>query len=177
MVLSSEVHTVELIYAGQNVAVTETATSFVNERQKVEVSLEKTLETNELFGIGNNGEIKNISFGCSPMRSLYPQAALPFQKTDCLKIITLDENGRATVGTDLPLGSYYVKELATDEHYQLRREKYPVVFEYAGQETATVVIAVNDGEPMENKLIYGSVSGKKVDENGEGLARSAHWSV
>ena len=61
MVLSSEVHTVELIYAGQNVAVTETATSFVNERQKVEVSLEKALETNELFGIGNNGEIKNLS--------------------------------------------------------------------------------------------------------------------
>ena len=83
--------------------------------------------------------------------------------------VTLDENGRATVGTDLPLGSYYVKELATDEHYQLSGEKYPVVFEYAGQEAATVVIAVNDGEPMENKLIYGSVSGKKVDENGEGL--------
>ena len=49
MVLSSEVHTVELIYAGQDVAVTETATSFVNERQKVEVSLEKALETNELY--------------------------------------------------------------------------------------------------------------------------------
>ena len=32
-----------------------------------------------------------------------------------------------------PLGSYYVKELATDEHYQLSGEKYPVVFEYAGQ--------------------------------------------
>ena len=31
--------------------------------QKVEVSLEKAMETNELFGIGNNGEIKNISFG------------------------------------------------------------------------------------------------------------------
>ena len=28
---------------------------------------------------------------------------------------------------------------------------------------------MNNGEPMENKLIYGSVSGKKVDENGEGL--------
>lgn len=82
-------------------------------------------------------------------------------KDGLLEIITLDENGRATVGTDLPLGSYYVKELATDEHYQLSGEKYPVVFEYAGQEAATVVIAVNDGEPMENKLIYGSVSGKR----------------
>ena len=63
MVLSSEVHTVELIYAGQNVAVTETATSFVNERQKVEVSLEKALETNELFGIGNNGEMNDLLYG------------------------------------------------------------------------------------------------------------------
>ena len=169
MVLSSEVHTVELIYAGQDVAVTETATSFVNERQKVEVSLEKTLETNELFGIGNNGEIKNISFGLFADEELVSASGTSIPKDGLLEIITLDENGRATVGTDLPLGSYYVKELATDEHYQLSGEKYPVVFEYAGQESATVVIAVNDGEPMENKLIYGSVSGKKVDENGEGL--------
>ena len=169
MVLSSEVHTVELIYAGQNVAVTETATSFVNERQKVEISLEKALETNELFGIGNNGEIKNISFGLFADEELVSASGTSIPKDGLLEIITLDENGRATVGTDLPLGSFYVKELATDEHYQLSGEKYPVVFEYAGQETATVVIAVNDGEPMENKLIYGSVSGKKVDENGEGL--------
>lgn len=169
MVLSSEVHTVELIYAGQDVAVTETATSFVNERQKVEVSLEKALETNELFGIGNNGEIKNISFGLFADEELVSASGTSIPKDGLLEIITLDENGRATVGTDLPLGSYYVKELATDEHYQLSGEKYPVVFEYAGQEAATVVIAVNDGEPMENKLIYGSVSGKKVDENGEGL--------
>lgn len=161
MVLSSEVHTVELIYAGQDVAVTETATSFVNERQKVEVSLEKALETNELFGIGNNGEIKNISFGLFADEELVSASGTSIPKDGLLEIITLDENGRATVGTDLPLGSYYVKELATDEHYQLSGEKYPVVFEYAGQEAATVVIAVNDGEPMENKLIYGSVSGKR----------------
>ena len=169
MVLSDEVHTVELIYAGQNVAVTETATSFVNERQKVEVSLEKALETNELFGIGNNGEIKNISFGLFADEELVSASGTSIPKDGLIEIITLDENGKATVKTDLPLGSYYVKELATDEHYQLSGEKYPVVFEYAGQETATVAIAVNNGEPMENKLIYGSVSGKKVDENGEGL--------
>ena len=169
MVLSDEVHTVELIYAGQNVAVTETASSFVNERQKVEVSLEKALETSELFGIGSNGEIKNISFGLFSDEELVSASGTSIPKDGLLEIITLDENGKATVKTDLPLGSYYVKELATDEHYQLSGEKYPVVFEYAGQETATVAIAVNNGEPMENKLIYGSVSGKKVDGNGEGL--------
>ena len=39
----------------------------------------------------------------------------------------------------------------------------------AGQDTATVEIAANSGEAIENELLYGSVSGKKVDENGEAL--------
>ena len=80
-----EEKTVTLSYAGQNVETVFSESTFVNERQKVEVSLEKALETSELFGIGNNGEIKNISFACSPMRSLYPQAALPIPKDGLLE--------------------------------------------------------------------------------------------
>ena len=41
MVVSGEIHTVELTYVGQNISVTETSTSFYNERQKVRVSLSK----------------------------------------------------------------------------------------------------------------------------------------
>ena len=47
MVLNGETHTVELVYAGQEVAVTETSTSFYNERQKVEIDLIKSLEVDE----------------------------------------------------------------------------------------------------------------------------------
>ena len=61
MVVSGETHTVELTYAGQNISVTETSTSFYNERQKVQVSLVKAIEKDKTFGIGDNGEIKNIS--------------------------------------------------------------------------------------------------------------------
>ena len=43
MVLNEEVRSVELVYAGQNVDVTETATSFYNERQRVEIDLIKSL--------------------------------------------------------------------------------------------------------------------------------------
>ena len=38
---TKQTHDVELTYAGQEVSVTETATSFVNDRQKVTVSLEE----------------------------------------------------------------------------------------------------------------------------------------
>ena len=59
MVINKEAHEVELTYAGQEVSVTETATSFVNDRQKVTVSLEKTIEKNDIFNIGNGDEMKN----------------------------------------------------------------------------------------------------------------------
>lgn len=169
MVLNDEIHTVELVYAGQNVSVTETATSFVNERQKVEISLKKTLETSDLFGIGQNGELKNISFGLFAAEELVSASGTSIPADGLIEIVTLDESGNGTVKTDLPMGSYYVKELATDEHYTLSDTKYPVTFEYAGQETAKVQLAVNNGEAIENDLIYGSVSGRKVDENGEPL--------
>ena len=169
MVLNNEIHTAELVYAGQNVFVTETATSFVNERQKVEISLKKTLEANDLFGIGQNGEMKNISFGLFAAEELVSASGTSIPADGLIEIVTLDESGNGTVKTDLPMGGYYVKELATDEHYILSDTKYPVTFEYAGQETAKVQLAVNDGEAIENDLIYGSVSGKKVDENGEPL--------
>ena len=169
MVLNGEVHTVELTYAGQNVAVTETATSFVNERQKVEITLFKTLETNDLFGIGNNGEIKNITFGIYAADELVSTSGTSIPKDGLIEIITLDENGNGKVKTDLPIGSYFVKEIQTDAHYILSDKSYPVVFEYAGQDTTVVNLSVNDGNPIENELFYGSVSGKKVNENGNGL--------
>ena len=169
MVINKEKHSVELTYAGQDVAVTETATSFVNERQKVKISLEKILEQDEIFGIGKNNEIKNISFGLYAKKDVVSSSGTVIPADGLIEIITLDENEAATANTDLPFGSYYIKEIATDEHYILSDIQYPFTFKYAGQDTETVEIKVNDGKPIENKLIYGSVSGKKIDENGEVL--------
>lgn len=88
-------------------------------------------------------------------------------KDGLIEIASCDENGKAVFATDLPVGAkLYVKEYSTDEHYLISDEIYPVEFAYAGQETAVVNISVNDGQPMENKLIRGSVIGKKIDEDG-----------
>ena len=170
MVINKEAHDVELTYAGQEVSVTETATSFVNDRQKVTVSLEKTIEKNDIFNIGNGDEMKNISFGLFAAEELVSASGTSIPADGLIEIISLSENGKATLKTDLPFGSYYVKELAADEHYILNDTKYPVAFEYAGQDTAKVALVVNDGNAVENKLLYGSVSGKKLDENGEALS-------
>ena len=169
MVLNPEPHSVELTYAGQDIAITETATSFFNERQKVNVSLKKALETNDIFGIGMNDEIKNISFGLYADEEIKSATGTVIPKDGLIEIITLDKEGNATIKSDLPMAKYYIKEIATDEHYILDDTKYPFEFAYAGQDVPTVEIAVNKGEPISNKLIYGSVSGMKVDENDKPL--------
>ena len=169
MVLNEETHTVELVYAGQNVAVTETATSFYNERQRVEIDLIKRLMEDEAYGIGKNGEIFDVTFGLYAEKELTAADGTVIPADGLIEIISLDGNGSGKVKTDLPIGSYYVKELATNSAYILNGQKYPVVFEYAGQKTATVHITANGGEAIENDIIYGSVSGKKSDEDGKAL--------
>ena len=169
-VINPEPHTVELTYSGQNEKVTNTSTSFTNDRQKVEIDLTKVLEQDEKFNIGNNGEIRNVSFGLYADEDLKAANGTVIPKDGLLEIITCDEKGKATFTTDLPIGSYYVKEISTDSHYILSDKKYPVVFEYAGQDTATVHISVNDGEPIENEIIYGTIQGLKIDrETGENI--------
>lgn len=170
-VINPEPHTVELTYSGQNEKVTNTSTSFTNDRQKVEIDLTKILEQDEKFNIGSNAEIRNVSFGLYADEDLKAANGSVIPKDGLLEIITCDEKGKATFTTDLPIGSYYVKEISTDNHYILSEKKYPVVFEYAGQDTATVHISVNDGEPIENEIIYGTIKGLKIDrETGENIA-------
>ena len=171
MVINSESHTVELTYAGQNEKVTNTSTSFTNDRQNVGIDLRKILEQNEKFSIGNNDEILNVSFGLYADEDLKASNGTVIPKDGLLEIITCDEKGKALFTTDLPIGSYYVKEISTDSHYILSDKKYPVVFEYAGQDVQTVHISVNDGESIENEIIYGTIKGLKIDrETGESIS-------
>lgn len=169
MVKSDEVHAVELVYAGQEIEVTETATSFVNERQRVEIDLVKSLEIDEAYGIGKNGEIFDVTFGLYAESELAAADGTVIPADGLIEVVTLDENGHGRVTADLPIGGYYVQEISTNAAYTINDQKYPVVFEYAGQDTATVHITANDGEAVENDIIYGSVSGKKSDEDGNAL--------
>ena len=169
MVLNGEVHTAELTYAGQEIEITETDASFYNERQKATVTLDKILEQNEQFGIGANGEITAVTFGLFAAEDVTAADGSVIPADGLLEILSVDESGHAVCKTDLPFGSFYFKELSTDEHYILSDEKYPFEFSYMGQDTAIVEIKANDGAAISNDLIYGEIHGLKKDENGSAL--------
>ena len=171
MVIDPEPKEVTLSYAGQEVEITSASVGFVNERQKVEISLQKLLEQDETFSIGMNEEWKNITFGLFAAEELTAADGTSIPADGLMETIGIDENGNAVFKTDIPCGaSLYVKEIGTDDHYILSDEKYPVAFEYAGQDVDKVQIQVNNGEAIENTLKRGKVSGWKVDQDGFELA-------
>ncbi len=165
MTLNDEIHTVALTYAGQLVEVTTTSTSFVNDRQKVSISLDKVLETDSNYGIGTNGEVTSVAFALYAGEDLTATDGTIIPTDGLLEIAYCDENGAITFNSDLPLGSYYVQEYVTDEHYVPDDTQYAFTFDYAGQDVEIVTIALNDGSAIENDLIRGSVSGLKLDED------------
>ena len=178
MVLNDEAKSVELTYAGETVEVTETAAEFYNERQKAEVSLSKILGKDETFGIGNNGEILSVQFGLYAAEDLTAADGSVIPKDGLLEVANCNENGNITFKTDIPVGAkLYVKEIATDSHYILSDEKYPVTFDYAGQDAALVEIKANGGEAIKNDILYGSVKGLKIDRETEAVIAGAKFGL
>lgn len=63
MLLNGESVFAELVYAGQEIKVTSTSASMINERQKIVLDLLKAMEQDETFKLGMNGEISKVFFG------------------------------------------------------------------------------------------------------------------
>lgn len=178
MVLNGTPKTVELTYAGETVEVTETSAEFCNERQKAALSLAKILGRDETFNIGNNGEILSVQFGLYAAEDLFAADGSFVPKDGLLEIASCDENGNITFKADIPVGAkLYVKEIAADSHYILSDEKYPVTFDYAGQDTALVEIKANGGEAIKNDILYGSVKGLKIDRETEAVIAGAKFGL
>ena len=169
MVINNEVHSTELVYAGQEIEITETSASFTNDRQKAEVSLSKVMAQDTKFGIGSGNELSAVTFGLYAAEDMIAADETMIPAGGLIEILSVSENGKASVKSDLPFGSYYVQEISTDCHYILSDEKYEITFDYAGQDVNIVDLKANEGKSIVNELIYGEVHGMKKDDNGNGL--------
>ena len=168
----------ELTYAGQNVSVTSTDLSVYNERQKVSVSLKKVMAEDKTFSIGNNGEITSVRFGVYADEDIKASNGDVIPKDALITFANCDKNGSIVFDCDLPVSfKWYVKEIATDEHYILSDTKYEFDTEYQGQEVKVIDIKVNNDKAIENNLIYGSVKGLKIDRETQETIKGATFGL
>lgn len=171
---ANEQYDVELTYAGQNVSVTSTALSVYNDRQKVSVSLLKELSKDERFKLGMNDEILSVQFGIYADEDIKAADGSVIPKDSLITYGNCDENGKLTFNCDLPIGfKWYAKEIATDNHYILSDTKYEFTTEYQGQDVETINIDLNNGEPIVNDLIYGTIKGLKINRETEKAIKGA----
>lgn len=169
---------VELTYAGQNVSVTSTDLSVYNDRQKVSVSLKKIMTENKTFGIGNNSEITSVRFGIYAGEDIKASNGDVISKDALITFANCDKDGNIAFDCDLPIGfKWYVKEIATDEHYILSDTKYEFDTEYQGQDVKVIDIKVNNDKAVENNLIYGSVKGLKIDRETQETIKGATFGL
>lgn len=168
----------ELTYAGQNVSVTSTELSVYNDRQKISVSLKKIMAEDKKFSIGNNGEITSVRFGIYASEDIKASNGDIIPKDALITFANCDKNGSIVFDCDLPVGfKWYVKEIATDEHYILSDTKYEFDTEYQGQDVKVIDIKVNNGEVIKNNLIYGSVKGLKIDRETQKVIKGATFGL
>ena len=169
-VLDKKKYDVTLTYAGQDVAVTSTAQTTYNERQKVRMSLHKAMEQNGIYNIGKHNEIVNVKFGIFADEKVVAADGTSVPKDGMITSAYCDYNGDITFDCDLPIGyDWYAKEIETDVHYILSDAHYKFDTDYAGQDIDLREIPINNGELIYNSLKKGRVQGLKVGTNAQRL--------
>lgn len=171
---ANEQYDVELTYEGQNIKVTSSSLSVYNDRQKVSVSLLKELSKDERFKLSMNDEILSVQFGVFADEDIKAVDGSVIPKDSLITYGNCDENGKLTFNCDLPIGfKWYAKKIATDNHYILSDTKYEFNTEYQGQDVETINTDLNNGKPIVNDLIYGTVKGLKIDRETEKAIKGA----
>lgn len=130
-VLNPDSQEVSFIYKDQNTPEIEEKLEFSNERQKVELSVEKEdAETGKA--------LKGATFGLYNKEAISSGDKVVVKADTLLQEITSNEKGKAAFTLDLPLGRYYVKELQAPAGYVSSDEILEFDATYQGQDVKTI---------------------------------------
>ena len=140
-VLNPDNQEVSFIYKNQNTPEIEEKLEFSNERQKVELSVEKQdAETGKA--------LKGATFGLYNKEAISSGDKVIVKADTLLQEITSNEKGKAAFTLDLPLGRYYVKELQAPAGYVSSDEILEFDATYQGQNVKTIKLkSVKKNQP------------------------------
>ena len=140
-VLNPDSQEVSFIYKDQNTPEIEEKLEFSNERQKVELSVEKQdAETGKT--------LKGATFGLYNKEAISSGDKVIVKADTLLQEITSNEKGKAAFTLNLPLGRYYVKELQAPAGYVSSDEILEFDATYQGQDVKTIKLkSVKKNQP------------------------------
>ena len=156
-VLSSEVKDVSLKYKDQNTAIVYDNTTFTNQRQKVEIKVNKKDYDNEtsIFGaeftLFAEKDIKNYN------------GQIIVKSGETIELSTSDVNGNVIFKSDLPLDDFVIMETKAPKGYATCDELIFIDANYQGQNIEVIKL---DYE-LKNKIIKVEISKQDITDSSE----------
>lgn len=157
-VLNPEAAEVVFVYEGQDTPVVEQEVTIGDERQKVAITVEKQ-------DAENSAVVAGAVFGIYNKEDITADGKVIVAADILLQEMTSDEKGQAGCTLDLPLGSYYVKELKAPAGYVSSNEVLNFDAFYQGQDVETVVLkAVKKNQPTTVEITKSDITtGTELD--------------
>lgn len=157
-VLNPEAAEVVFVYEGQDTPVVEQEVTVGDERQKVAVTVEKQ-------DAENGAVVAGAVFGIYNKEDITADGKVIVEADTLLQEMTSDEKGQAGCTLDLPLGSYYVKELKAPAGFVSSNEVLDFDASYQGQDVETVVLkAVKKNQPTTVEITKSDITtGTELD--------------
>ncbi len=121
---------------------------FVNQRQKVQLQFQKRMEQGSLLELEE--AYKDVRFAIYTKAAITSVDKVSIPANTMVYYSGIDAQGQLLEPLDLPLGSYVLKEVKTNKHYELDQNEYP--FDVVNNGSETIVVNPTNGE-LENKLI------------------------
>lgn len=157
-VLNPEAAEVVFVYEGQDTPVVEQEVTVGDERQKVAITVEKQ-------DAENGAVVAGAVFGIYNKEDITADGKVIVEADTLLQEMASDEKGQAGCTLDLPLGSYYVKELKAPAGFVSSNEVLDFDASYQGQDVETVVLkAVKENQPTTVEITKSDITtGTELD--------------
>lgn len=157
-VLNPDAAEVVFVYEGQDTPVVEQEVTVGDERQEVAITVEKQ-------DAENGAVVAGAVFGIYNKKDITADGKVIVAADTLLQEMTSDEKGQAGCTLDLPLGSYYVKELKAPAGYVSSNEVLNFDASYQGQDVETVVLkAVKKNQPTTVEITKSDITtGTELD--------------
>ena len=133
-----------------------------NERPVYNINMTKQMEFSDTAM--NKEAYKDVVFGIYTRDDTYDwKGNVAIEPDTLLATSGIDEEGHLVHTPELPVGNYYLKELQTNSAYKLDENEYDFSIDQSNEKA--VIVPINEGKPIINKLKEYYVLVNKVDEN------------
>lgn len=136
-----------------------------NTRAKVNLELQKIMEEHPYYVDDYKEAYKKVAFGIYASEDIMNYAdETGIAENTLIAVCGIDENGHLMDVPELPIGSYHIVEMATDDNYIVSEESFDFEITYEGKDVPELNIAINEGKEIVNMLKRTDIVISKIDK-------------